>query len=201
MSNEENKRNSTVEPANGPADTPAQEASDTASLEDLAVRLEAVTADRDRLAAQVDELKDQLLRRQADFENFRRRVERERNELFEYAGMESARALLPVLDDFERALQAAPKQNGEWVEYVRGIEIIYQRFSDAMKKLGLEPAESVGRPFDPNVHHAIESVETDEAEDHTVLEELQRGYNFKGRLLREALVKVAVKPSPAAENE
>ncbi len=206
MDKEENNRDYAISAGGEPEETQAEqtgaaEASpDVVSVEDPGARLEAVTAERDRLAGEVAALKDQLLRRQADFENFRRRVDRERNELFQYAGMEMARELLPVLDDFERALEAAPKRDGEWGEYVRGIEIIYQRFADTLKRMGLEPIESVGQPFDPNVHHAIESVETAEAEDHTVLEELQRGYNFRGRLLREAMVRVAVKPSPAPEN-
>jgi len=168
---------------------------DTAVVEDPLARLEQITAERDRLAAENDELRNQLLRRQADFENYRRRVERERAEFLEFAGMEAVRAMLPILDDFERALTAGPGEEGIESEYVRGIEMIYQRFLEALKKLGLTPIESVGQPFDPNVHHAIETVPTEDAEDHTVIEELQKGYNFKGKLLREAMVKVAVKPS------
>lgn len=168
---------------------------DQVALDDLAAQLEAVTVERDRLAGENEELQDRLLRRQADFENFRRRVERERAELFEYAGMEAVRALLPVLDDFERALKARPALEGPAAEYARGIEFIYQRLFDTLKKLGLEPLEAAGRPFDPNLHHAVETVTASDAEDHTVVEEFQRGYNFKGKLLRPAMVKVAVKPS------
>lgn len=176
-------------------DSPGTQVDDVVAIEDLGAQLEAIAAERDRLAAANEELKDRLLRRQADFENFRRRVERERMEFFEYAAMGSIRALLPVLDDFERALAAAPGKDTPPEDYVKGIKMIYRRFSDELKKLGLEPIESVGKPFDPNVHHAIETVPTEEAEDHTVLEELQKGYNFKGKLLREAMVRVAVKPA------
>jgi molecular chaperone GrpE len=171
------------------------EAIDQVALDDLAAQLEAVTVERDRLAGENEELQDRLLRRQADFENFRRRVERERAEFAEYAAMEAVRALLPILDDFERALKAKPALEGPAAEYARGIEFIYQRLFDALKKLGLEPLESVGRPFDPNLHHAVETVADPEAGDHTVIEEYQKGYNFKGKLLRPAMVKVAVKPS------
>jgi molecular chaperone GrpE len=158
---------------------------------DMAVQLGAVTAERDQLLMEKTELNDRFLRRQAEFENFRRRVDREKTEFAQFASSEAVAALLPVLDDFERAL----KQESADKEYVRGMELIYQRLSDTLKKLGLEPIEAAGQPFDPYVHQAIDRVETAEAEDHTVLEEYQRGYNFKGRLLRPAMVKVAVRPT------
>jgi molecular chaperone GrpE len=144
----------------------------------------------DKLAAEKAEWQDRALRVTAEFQNFRRRVEREKVELLEYASTEAVRPLLVVLDDFERALKT---ESGD-KEYAKGMELIYQRFFDALKKLGLEPIESVGKPFDPHTHHAIDMVETDEAPDHTVLEEFQRAYNFKGKLLRPAMVKVAVTP-------
>jgi molecular chaperone GrpE len=100
-------------------------------------------------------------------------------------------ALLPILDDFERAF----KQESADKEYVRGMELIYQRLLDTLKKLGLERIESTGLAFDPYIHQAIERVESNEFDDHTVIEEFQSGYNFKGRLLRPAMVKVAVRPS------
>jgi molecular chaperone GrpE len=161
---------------------------DSTAYADPAEALAAVTAERDQLAAEKAELHDRYLRGQAEFQNFKKRVERERVELFEYASTEAVRALLPVLDDFERALKAESVDR----EYVSGIELIYQRFFETLKKLGLEPMVSKGQPFDPQIHHAVEMVETDEAPDHTVLEEFQRGFNFKGRLLRPAMVKVAV---------
>jgi molecular chaperone GrpE len=163
--------------------------SDPAAEPDSA--LAAMTAERDQLAGEKNELQDRLLRSQAEFQNLRKRTERERVELFEYASMEAVRVLLPVLDDFERAMKADSADK----EYSAGIELIYTRFYDTLKKLGLEPLESRGQPFDPQVHHAVDMVETDQAPDHTVLDEFQRGYNFKGRLLRPAMVKVAVQPA------
>ncbi len=152
--------------------------------------LETVTADRDRLAAELSELQDRYLRAQAEFHNARRRADKEKVEFVEYASMEAVRSVLPVLDDFERGL----KSDASGQEYAKGMELIHQRLVDVLKKLGLEPISSQGQPFDPNLHHAVDSVETDEAPDQTVLEEYQRGYNFKGRLLRAAMVKVAVDP-------
>ena len=199
MSNKEDngkKRADSFEPAAAAGqETSAAESPDAAAIDDLAAQLEAVTVERDRLAAENEELKDALLRHRAEFENFRRRVEKERAEFAEYAAAEAVRALLPILDDFERALSAVPPEIGPEHDYVKGIRIIYDRLLETLKKLGLEPIESVGKPFDPTVHHAVERVPTAGAEDETVLEEWQKGYNFKGKLLREAMVRVAVKPS------
>jgi len=175
----------TVDSGNGaPADLPGREDADSSAGKELA----AARAERDRLIEEKNDLLDRLLRRQAEFDNFRRRADRERADVLEYAHTESVRAILPILDDFERAL----KMESVDKEYARGMELIYQRLSDALKKLGLEPITSKGQKFDPNLHHAVDTVETREVEDHTILEEFQRGYNFRGRLLRPAMVKVAV---------
>jgi len=147
-----------------------------------------VNEEAEQLRSERDELKDILQRRQAEFENFRKRSERERSEYLQYAGMETIKDLLPILDDFERAL----KMDGGNPEYVKGIEMIYNRTAETMKKMGLEPIDSVGKAFDPHLHMAIERVETTDAADNTVLAEFQRGYNFKGKLLRPSMVKVAV---------
>lgn len=153
--------------------------------------LDPVIAERDRLLVERADLQDRLLRRQAEFDNFRRRAERERADILEYANTESVRALLPILDDFERALKVESADR----EYARGMELIYQRLSESLKKLGVEPIISTGQIFDPNLHHAVDRAETDEVEEGTVLEEYQRGYNFRGKLLRPAMVKVAVRRS------
>ncbi len=152
--------------------------------------LATITAERDQLASEKADLQDRLMRSQAEFQNLKKRVDRERLELFEYSSVEAVRVLLPILDDFERALKIGSADR----EYAGGMELIYQRLFDALKKLGLEPIDSIGKPFDPQIHHAIDMVETDEAPDHTVLDEFQRGYNFKGRMLRPAMVKVAIQP-------
>jgi molecular chaperone GrpE len=156
---------------------------------ELAAQITALTKERDDLLAEKAELTDRLLRRQAEFENYRRRADRERLEFLQYAGSELIRELLPVLDDLERALKTPTSDES----YARGIELIYNRFFDALKRQGLEPVEAAGKPFDPHLHEAVDRVHSAEVEDHTVLEEFQRGYNFKGKLLRPAMVKVAVR--------
>ncbi len=157
---------------------------------DAASSLGEIITDRDRLAKEKNELQDLLQRRQAEFDNYRRRNERERSELSEYASMDTIKALLPVLDDFERALKVETSDK----EYARGMELIHQRLVESLSKLGLEPISSEVAIFNPHIHHAVEMVDTKDHPDQTILEEYQRGYYFKGRLLRPAMVKVAVNP-------
>jgi molecular chaperone GrpE len=151
---------------------------------------EQVCAERDRLAAEKAELEDRLLRMRAEFDNARRRMERERSDYMQFAAMDLVRDMIPVLDDFERAMRVETPDR----EYAKGVELIFQRMYESMKKLGLEPIDTEGKRFDPNLHQAIERVPTEDAEDQTVLGEFQRGYQFKGKLLRPAMVRVAVKP-------
>jgi molecular chaperone GrpE len=169
-------------------ETPQPGAEEAQTSDELVETPESIAAERDRLRAENTDLQDALLRRAAEFDNFRKRTERERADLYEYAAADAVSALLPVLDDFERALKVQTTD----ADYVKGIELIYQRMVDVLAKLGLQPIEAEGKPFDPNIHHAIEMVQTEEHEDQTVLAELLRGYTFKGRLLRASMVKVAV---------
>jgi len=149
----------------------------------------AVTAERDRLLEEKNELLELLKRRQAEFDNFRRRAEREKADVLEFANTESVGAILPIVDDFERALKT---QTTDQV-YAQGMQLIYQRLLDSLKKLGLEPITTKGQKFDPHVHHAVDMVETADVEEQSILDEYHPGYNFRGRLLRPAMVKVAVR--------
>jgi molecular chaperone GrpE len=174
---------------------------DIAAVTESSEQLAAATAERDQLAQERDqlarekaELQELLLRRQAEFDNFRKRAERERMEFAEYASMEAVRALLPTLDDLERALKAAETTEAADKEFVKGVELVYQRMMESLKKLGLERIPSRDQKFDPHVHHAVKMVQNDELDDHTILDEYQAGYNFKGKLLRPAMVEVSVKP-------
>ena len=153
-------------------------------------QLAAMAAEREQFAAEKAELQERLLRARAEFENARRRAERDKLEYFQFAAMELVRDMLPILDDFERALKVETADG----DYAKGVELIYQRMADTLKKLGLEPIETAGQRFDPNLHQAVERVQTEDAEDQSILGEFQRGYNFKGKLLRPAMVRVAVRP-------
>ncbi|MBZ5652155.1 MAG: nucleotide exchange factor GrpE [Acidobacteriia bacterium] len=145
----------------------------------------------DKLKTERDTLLDRLARLQAEFENARKRTAREQNEFREYAVADALKTLLPTLDSFERALQTSASDSSE---FRGGIELIYKQLQDALVKLGLRPIPAKGEPFDPHLHQAIEMVDTGEAEDHHVLEELQRGYKLKDRLLRPSMVRVARNP-------
>lgn len=169
---------------------PVGSATDEAPRFDINQRLEQITTERDKLAAEKAELQDLLLRRQADHENFRRRAERDRSEFVQFASSEIVRELLPVLDDFDRAM-AVPCGDAE---FLKGVELIHNRLRQSLQKQGLEAIDTTGKMFDPNLHEAVQRVETTEHEDQAILGEMQRGYNFKGRLLRPAMVRVAVRP-------
>jgi molecular chaperone GrpE len=138
------------------------------------------------------EFEDLLRRRQAEFENFRRRMERERIDFAEYSGMEIVKALLPIVDDFERALKAAAALGSD--DFVKGVELIYKRLLEALTKQGLEPIHTQGQTFDPHLHEAVQRVESGDAADGEILAEYQRGYKFKGKLLRPSMVQVAIRP-------
>jgi molecular chaperone GrpE len=143
----------------------------------------------EKLKAERDALIDRLARLQAEFDNARKRAAREQQEFREFAAADVIRNFLPVLDSFERALKTAPAK--ESADFRSGFELMYRQFQDVLQKLGVQAVPAEGKPFDPRLHEAIEMVDTTEAEDHQVLEELQRGYKYKDRLLRPAMVKVA----------
>ncbi|HMD17085.1 MAG TPA: nucleotide exchange factor GrpE [Terriglobales bacterium] len=141
----------------------------------------------EKLKAEREALLDRLARLQAEFDNARKRAVREQQEFREFAAAEVIRNLLPIIDSFERALKAG----GDATDFRNGIELIYRQFQDALQKIGVQPIAALGQPFDPRVHEAIEMVDSTEVPDHHVLDELQRGYKYKDRLLRPAMVRVA----------
>jgi molecular chaperone GrpE len=150
----------------------------------------AIEAELQKVKAERESLLDRLARVQAEFENARRRASKEQQEFRDYATADVIKALLPVIDSFERALQV----KSDSADFRSGVELIYKQLQDVLAKIGVQPIPARGEPFDPHYHEAIEIVETKEAPDHVVLEELQRGYKFKDRLLRPAMVKVAKNP-------
>jgi molecular chaperone GrpE len=151
--------------------------------------LEQVAAERDQAIAERAEMMDRVQRSQAEFENARRRLMREQDETREYAAMSTIESLLPIVDDFERALETEAIDP----EFLKGLELIRDRILDVFQRAGLEHIEAVGA-FDPHNHQAVDraTAETDE-EDQTILDVYRKGYRFKERLLRPAMVKVAVK--------
>jgi molecular chaperone GrpE len=163
-------------------------AGDGAEESAAASEREAQDPELERLKAERATLLDRLARLQAEFENARKRAAREQQEFREYAVADAVKALLPILDSFERALESDSQKSSE---FHSGVELIYKQLVDALAKLGVSRIPAKGEQFDPHVHQAIEMVDTTQAPDHQVLEELQHGYKLKDRLLRPAMVRVA----------
>jgi molecular chaperone GrpE len=155
-----------------------------------AAEIAGPAAELQKLKAERDSLLDRLARAQAEFDNARKRAVKEQQDFRDYAAADAIKLLLPVIDSFERALQVKSEPG----DFRSGVELIYKQLQDALAKIGVRPIPAKGELFDPHVHEAIEMVETSQAADHEVLEELQRGYKFKDRLLRPAMVKVAKNP-------
>ena len=149
-----------------------------------------------KLAADLDELRQTMLRRQADFDNYRKRIEKERAEDSKRHTARVIESLIPVLDGFEHALAA--HREAEYENYRKGFELIYKQLLDNITRLGVERVEPTGQSFDPHLHQAVDRVETTEHEDGIILAVFQPGYLFHGRVLRPALVRVAVHPNPAS---
>lgn len=145
-----------------------------------------------QLLSEKKDLFDRLVRKQAEIENVRKRVEREKEDFLQHATMSLIRALLPTVDSLERGLKHRDEEIPE--KFYKGMELIHKELLEVLKRAGLTPVESEGKMFDPHVHQAVETVETDQRRDQEVVEELQRGYKLKQRLLRPAIVKVAVAP-------
>jgi molecular chaperone GrpE len=143
-----------------------------------------------KLQAERNSLFDRMARLQAEFDNYRKRAAKENADFRDYAVADAARSLLPVVDNFSLALK---NTSAKPEDFRTGVELIHKQLQDVLQKLNVQRVPAQGQPFDPRVHEAIEMVETDEAPDNHVLEELQSGYRIKDRLLRPAMVRVAKK--------
>src|SRR5688500_8323544 len=146
-------------------------------------------APTDELRRERDALQDRLLRTAAEFDNYRKRIDKERRELAEYAAADVITEVRPILDNFERALQAPA--GGDAEGFRKGIELIHKQMLDLLRKRGVRPIEALGTDFDPNFHQAVIHEASDEHREGEVVQELQRGYVLGDRLLRPAMVKVA----------
>jgi molecular chaperone GrpE len=150
---------------------------------------------------QRDEYYDLLLRKTAEFENYRKRVDRERRDLSDYAGADILKSVLPLVDDLERALQAASATDEAATKdpraaiaaYRAGVELIHKQLIDILKKKGVTPIESIGHDFDPHIHQAVTQEVSADHREGEVMQELARGYKLGDRLLRPAMVKVATR--------
>jgi molecular chaperone GrpE len=151
---------------------------------------EAILAELAELRKQAEENYQKLLRSQADFDNFRRRSRQEREELAKYASLKLIEQLLPVVDNFDRALSSS-KETKDFESLAKGVEMIWRQLDQVLSQEGLKPMETVGQPFNPEYHQAVAQVESEEHEEGIIVEELQKGYMLKDKVLRPAMVKVS----------
>ena len=171
-----------------------EQSEDTKAMEADSAKENAEMA---KLTADLEELRQSMLRSQADFANYRKRIEKERFEDSKRATARVIEGLIPILDGFEHALAA--HREAEYENYRKGFELIYKQLLDNVTKLGVERIDPVGKPFDPHLHQAMDRTETTEEKDGTILQVFQPGYVFHGRVLRPAMVRVAVHPNPASK--
>ncbi|MCX7988703.1 MAG: nucleotide exchange factor GrpE [Thermodesulfovibrio sp.] len=153
------------------------------------------------LQNELAEQKDKYLRLYAEFENYKRIVQREREEIINYSNEKLIKDLLPVIDNFELAVKhASGEESSKWFESMKtGVENTLKEFFRILEKYGVKPIDSVGQPFNPELHHAVTTMETEDKEENIVVEELRKGYFYKDKLLREPLVVVSKKPKPSDE--
>jgi len=147
-------------------------------------------AEIQKLKNERDMYVDRLARMQAEFDNARKRAVKEQQDFRDFALADAIKNLLPVVDNLERALQSKSDSG----DFRAGVELIYKQLRDVLTKMGVQPIDAKGKQFDPHIHEAVEMVETPDAADHEVLDEWQRGYKYKDRLLRPAMVRVAKNP-------
>ena len=169
------------------------------SAEAKAMEADAAKADAEmaKLTADLEELRQSMLRSQADFANYRKRIEKERFEDSKRTTARVIEGLIPIIDGFEHALAA--HREAEYESYRKGFELIYKQLLENITKLGVERIDPIGKRFDPHLHQAMDRTETTEHADGLILETFQPGYVFHGRVLRPAMVRVAVHPSPASK--
>jgi molecular chaperone GrpE len=160
---------------------------------------DAATADAEvaKLASDLNELRQTLMRRQADFDNYRKRIEKERADDAKRHTARVIEGLIPIIDGFEHALAA--HREAEYENYRKGFELIYKQLVDNVARLGIERIDPLGKQFDPHLHQAMDRTETVQHEDGTILQVFQPGYLFHGRVLRPAMVRVAVHPGGASK--
>lgn len=145
---------------------------------------------KDKRDEQIEELNDRLMRNMAEFDNFRKRSEKEKSQMFEMGAKDIIEKILPVIDNFERGLKTLSEEEREGA-FAKGIEAIYKQFMTTLEGAGVKQIEAVGTEFDPNLHNAVMHVEDEEVGDNVVVEEFQKGYMYRDTVVRHSMVKVA----------
>ena len=178
-------------------DSSSQDDAEQAEEDKFATDSSAADAEVAKLANDLNDLRQTLMRRQADFDNYRKRIEKERADDSKRATARVVESLIPIIDGFEQALAA--HREAEYENYRKGFELIYKQLVDNVSRLGVERTDPLGKQFDPHLHQAMDRTETLQQEDGTILQVFQPGYIFHGRVLRPAMVRVAVHPGGASK--
>ncbi len=195
MSGKESKRGGENNPEDVAANLGADEAPEAYTLDGDEVNADAEVA---KLAKDLEDLRQTLLRRQADFDNYRKRVEKERSEDSRRSTARVIEGLIPVVDSFDQAL--ASHREPEYANFRKGFELIHKQLLDNLAHLGAERIDPLWMTFDPHLHQAMDRTETTEHDDGTIVQVFQPGYMFHGKVLRPAMVRVAVHPSAASKS-
>jgi molecular chaperone GrpE len=193
------KRGSKVPDKDSPfnKDSNTQDTAEQADEDRLAADSSAADAEVAKLANDLNDLRQTLMRRQADFDNYRKRIEKERADDSKRSIARVVETLIPIIDGFEQALAA--HREAAYENYRKGFELIYKQLVDNVSRLGVERTDPLGKQFDPHLHQAMDRTETLQQEDGTILQVFQPGYVFHGRVLRPAMVRVAVNPGGASK--
>lgn len=200
MSQDSKKENKACTPESEAAETVKDEAventqaegSEAAEAEETAKEsgAEKASGKKDPKDAKIEELQDRLKRQMAEFDNFRKRTEKEKSAMYEVGARDIIEKILPVLDNFERGLAAVPEDE-KGSSFAEGIEKIYKQFVKTLEDAGVEAIEAKGQQFDPNLHNAVMHVEDDQFGENEVSQELQKGYKYRGTVVRHSMVQVA----------
>ena len=145
---------------------------------------------KDKKDEKIEELTDRLTRQMAEFDNFRKRTEKEKSQMYEVGAKDIIEKILPVVDNFERGLDAVPEEKKE-DPFIQGMEKVYKQFLTVLESMDVKPIEAVGNPFDPNFHNAVMHVEDENFGENEVAEEFQKGYMYRDSVVRHSMVKVA----------
>lgn len=189
--NDKSNKTEGTEPIEEPtqqAEQPTMAEAEGASAQGI---VEGKTADYEKLTAELADYKDRYIRLLAEFENVRKRTEREKQEFVKFANEGLIAQFLHILDDLERSVEAAKVQHQDYAAFLKGIELVMAHVYEVLKKNDVKPMESVGKKFDPHCHEPLMQVESSEHEDGTIVEEFQKGYYLGERVVRTAKVKVA----------
>ena len=163
---------------------------ETEKSEDAGKKEKAPEKKKDPKDEKIDELNDKLRRSMAEFDNYRKRTDKEKSEMYEIGAKDVIEKILPIVDNFERGLNTIP-EDAKGTAFAEGMEKIYKQFVKTLDDLGVKPIEAVGKPFDPNFHNAVMHVEDENLGENVVAAELQKGYTYKESIVRHSMVQVA----------